>query len=57
VANWLKRGLASDPLQRFPDASAMQRAWREVASALELGPRRGERWWSRFGIMSQGQGG
>jgi serine/threonine-protein kinase len=57
VANWLKRGLASDPLQRFPDASVMQRAWREVASALELGPRRGERWWSRFGIMSQGQSG
>ena len=24
VANWLKRGLASDPLQRFPDAAAMQ---------------------------------
>ncbi|HEX6941837.1 MAG TPA: serine/threonine-protein kinase [Gemmatimonadaceae bacterium] len=57
VAIWLKRGLASDPLQRFPDAADMQRAWREVASALELGPRRGERWWSRFGIMSQGQGG
>ena len=57
VATWLKRGLASDPLQRFPDAADMQRAWREVASALELGPRRGERWWSRFGIMSQGQGG
>ena len=57
VAIWLKRGLASDALQRFPDAAEMQRAWREVASALELGPRRGERWWSRFGIMSQGQGG
>jgi len=57
VATWLKRGLAADPLQRFPDAADMQRAWREVASALELGPRRGERWWSRFGIMSQGQGG
>ena len=57
VAIWLKRGLASDALQRFPDAADMQRAWREVASALELGPRRGERWWSRFGIMSQGQGG
>jgi serine/threonine protein kinase len=57
LAAWLKRGLASDPLQRFPDARAMQKAWRDVASALDRGPRRGERWWSRFGIASQGQGG
>ena len=57
LAAWLKRGLASDPLQRFPDAPAMQQAWRDVASALDRGPRRGERWWSRFGLTSQGQRG
>ena len=50
LSSWLRRGLASDALQRFPDAAAMQLAWRDVASSVDHGPRRGERWWSRFGI-------
>jgi serine/threonine-protein kinase len=57
VAAWLKRALASDPLQRFPDAAAMQEAWRAVARSIGKGSRRGEPWWSRFGIVSQGQRG
>jgi serine/threonine-protein kinase len=57
IAGWLKRALASDPLQRFPDATSMQEAWRAVARSMDKGSRRGEPWWSRYGIMSQGQRG
>ena len=57
VGAWLKRGLASDPLQRFHDAAVMQLAWREVVSAVDRESRRSESWWSRFGVMGQGQRG
>ena len=57
IAAWLRRSLSSDPLQRFPDAAAMQEAWRAVARSMDKGSRRGEPWWSRFGITSQGQRG
>ena len=57
VGAWLKRGLASDPLQRFPDAAAMQTGWREVVSAVDRESRRSESWWTRFGVMGQGQRG
>jgi serine/threonine-protein kinase len=57
IATWLKRGLASDPLQRFPDAQAMQVAWRDVVGSMDRGMRRGEPWWTRFGLLSQGQRG
>ncbi|HZI27916.1 MAG TPA: serine/threonine-protein kinase [Gemmatimonadaceae bacterium] len=57
IAAWLKRALSSDPLQRFPDAASMQETWRAVARSMDKGSRRGEPWWSRYGIMSQGQRG
>jgi serine/threonine protein kinase len=57
VGEWLKTALNSDPSKRFRDAEAMQRAWRDVVRALDKGSRRGEPWWSRYGILSQGQRG
>ena len=47
IAEWLRRGLASEPADRFADASEMQRAWREaVRVVLDRG---GEvPWWRRF---------
>jgi serine/threonine-protein kinase len=40
IADWLRRGLAADPDDRFPDAAEMQSAWRRSA----LGERRNP-WW------------
>ena len=57
LAAWLKRALASDPLQRFPDAATMQRAWRDVVRAMDHESRGGERWWTKFGVLGQGQRG
>ena len=57
IGAWLKRGLASDPLQRFPDAATMQMAWRDVAMAMDRRTKSPDRWWSRFSVLSQGQRG
>lgn len=57
VGAWLKRGLASDALQRFPDAASMQQDWRDVVSSMDREGRRDDPWWTRFGILSQGQRG
>lgn len=57
LATWLKRGLASDPLQRFPDAVEMRRAWRDVIAAIDRRSNRVERWWTRFPVFSQGERG
>jgi serine/threonine-protein kinase len=46
VAEWLRRGLASDAEARFADASEMQAAWREVRAAVSRGDARGS-WWRR----------
>jgi hypothetical protein len=47
VAAWLKRGLAASPEERFPDAAAMQEAWRDAAvSALDDSRR--VPWWRRW---------
>jgi serine/threonine-protein kinase len=53
VGTWLKRALASDASKRFPDARAMQRAWRDVVSVMDNDSRRGEPWWTRFGILGR----
>jgi serine/threonine-protein kinase len=47
VAAWLRRGLAPTPEERFPDASAMQEAWREAAIAV-LDDNRRVPWWRRW---------
>ena len=54
---WLKRALASDSLQRFPDAASMQQAWREIVMQMDRQSKRGDAWWSRFSVLSQGQRG
>jgi hypothetical protein len=35
----------------------MQRGWREVVEAMERRLRRGDRWWTMFGVLGQGQRG
>jgi serine/threonine-protein kinase len=35
LASWLRRGLATDPDSRFPDAAAMQAEWRQLVRAAE----------------------
>jgi serine/threonine-protein kinase len=57
VGPWLRRALESDPSRRFADAEAMQRGWREVVEAMERRLRRGDRWWTMFGVLGQGQRG
>ena len=57
VGDWLKQALNSDPSQRFPDAISMQYAWREVVRDMDRESKRGDPWWTRFGILSQGQRG
>jgi len=54
---WLKRALDSDPSKRFPDAATMQQAWREVVIEMDRESRRGDSWWTRLGVWSQGQRG
>jgi serine/threonine protein kinase len=54
VAAWLKQALESDPSQRFPDAATMQRAWRDVVRTMDRDSRRGEHWWTKFGVLVQG---
>ena len=39
LAEWLRCGLASDTEQRFPDAAAMQAAWRKLVRAAEANAR------------------
>ena len=55
VAPFLKRALASDPLQRFPDAIEMQTAWRVVVDQMARNEKRGDPWWTMFGVLGQGQ--
>jgi serine/threonine-protein kinase len=57
VARWLKRALESDWLMRFPDAATMQAEWRDVVMEMDRVSKKGDRWWNRFGLMSQGQRG
>lgn len=57
VGAWLKRALDSDPSKRFPDAATMQQAWREVVIEMDRESRRGDSWWTRLGVWSQGQRG
>ncbi len=54
VGHWLRRGLASDPLQRFPDAAEMREGWRDVVAQMERRSRRPDRWWTRFSALGQG---
>ncbi|HEU4629513.1 MAG TPA: serine/threonine-protein kinase [Gemmatimonadaceae bacterium] len=44
IADWLRRGLSPDPSERFDDAQAMRRAWRD---AVDVAARRerSRRWW------------
>ena len=57
VGEFLKQGLSSDPSRRFPDAMSMQQAWRDVVRSMDQDAKRGDPWWTRFGILSQGQRG
>jgi serine/threonine-protein kinase len=47
LAAWLRRGLAPAPHERFPDAAAMQEAWRDAAVAV-LDDNRRVPWWRRW---------
>jgi serine/threonine protein kinase len=47
VANWLARGLATDPAARFADAAAMKRAWRSAVAAARRSAHRAT-WWRRL---------
>lgn len=47
IADWLRRGLAPDPRDRFPDANAMLAAWRE-ATAEAMRPAHGLSWLRRL---------
>jgi serine/threonine-protein kinase len=47
IGAWLRRGLAPTPQERFPDAGAMQEAWREAAVAV-LDDNRRVPWWRRW---------
>jgi serine/threonine-protein kinase len=47
VAAWLRRGLAPAPEERFPDATAMQEAWREAALSV-LDDDNRVPWWRRW---------
>ena len=40
LAAWLRRGLAADPLRRFPDAEAMRSEWRSVVRSAAREERR-----------------
>ena len=44
---WLRRGLAITPDDRFPDAAAMQRAWRMTVKTVSRAERRAG-WWRRL---------
>ena len=47
IAEWLRRGLAPAPENRFADAATMQLAWREAVEAvLDVGGR--TPWWRRW---------
>jgi hypothetical protein len=47
IADWLERGLASEPEARFRDAASMQEAWRAAAGAVLERDRRVP-WWRRL---------
>ena len=47
IAGWLRKGLAPNPDDRFPDAAAMQDAWRNAVRATLRTDRR-RTWWERL---------
>jgi eukaryotic-like serine/threonine-protein kinase len=47
LAAWLDRGLTPDPEKRYPDAVAMQRAWRDAVDAVFVEGRQLP-WWRRW---------
>lgn len=47
IEEWLRRGLAPRPADRFADATEMRRAWRAAAAAA-LKRERALRWWRRL---------
>ncbi|HET7583712.1 MAG TPA: serine/threonine-protein kinase [Gemmatimonadaceae bacterium] len=47
IAEWLRRGLAPDPEDRFSDATEMQRAWRDAVDAT-LEQDAHAPWWRRW---------
>jgi serine/threonine-protein kinase len=54
IADWLRRGLAATPEERFEDASAMQAAWRDAVQAVFERDRQVP-WWRRwFGAEGPG---
>jgi serine/threonine-protein kinase len=53
VADWLRRGLAAGPEQRFEDATAMQVAWRDAVQRVFERERRVP-WWRRWFASESG---
>jgi serine/threonine-protein kinase len=47
VVRWLRQGLATDQKERFSDATAIQRSWREVTADMQRRARRSGSWWGR----------
>jgi serine/threonine-protein kinase len=47
IADWLRRGLAASPDERFLDAAVMQTAWRAAVSAV-MERERQVPWWRRW---------
>lgn len=47
IADWLRVGLDPDVARRYPNAGAMQRAWREAVRAVAHRERRAP-WWRRW---------
>ena len=47
IARWLGRALSADPAERFEDATAMQRGWRQAMGAIAENDRRLP-WWRRW---------
>jgi serine/threonine-protein kinase len=56
IGDWLQRGLAAQPENRFADASEMQESWRTAAGAV-LERERRVPWWKRlFGSEDTAEG-
>lgn len=54
IAEWLRRGLAASPEERFQDATAMQVAWRDAVQAVFERDRQVP-WWRRW-LGAEGPG-
>jgi eukaryotic-like serine/threonine-protein kinase len=56
IGEWLARGLAAEPSQRFEDAGEMQSAWREAVQVV-LDRENRAPWWRRWFGVDESPGG